>query len=66
MELPRWHSDKKPAHQCRRHKNSGFDPWIGKTLWSRKWQPLQYSCLEESMDRGAWQATPHGVTDRHN
>ena len=24
--------------------------------------PLQYSCLENSMDRGAWQATDHGVT----
>ena len=24
--------------------------------------PLQYSCLEDSMDRGAWQATTHGVT----
>ena len=23
--------------------------------------PLQYSCLESSMDRGAWQATVHGV-----
>ena len=25
--------------------------------------PLQYSCLENSMDRGAWQATIHGVTE---
>ena len=24
--------------------------------------PLQYSCLENPMDRGAWQATVHGVT----
>ena len=24
--------------------------------------PPQYSCLENSMDRGAWQATAHGVT----
>ena len=24
--------------------------------------PLQYSCLENSMDRGTWQATVHGVT----
>ena len=23
--------------------------------------PLQYSCLENSIDRGAWQATVHGV-----
>ena len=25
--------------------------------------PLQYSCLENSMDRGAWRATIHGVTE---
>ena len=25
--------------------------------------PLQYSCLENPMDRGAWQATVHGVTE---
>ena len=24
--------------------------------------PLQYSCLEKSMDRGAWQDTVHGIT----
>ena len=24
--------------------------------------PLQYSCLENPMDRGAWQATVHGVS----
>ena len=24
--------------------------------------PLQYSCLENSMDRGAWLATVHGIT----
>ena len=27
----------------------------------RAWNPLQYSCLENSMDRGAWWATVHGV-----
>ena len=25
--------------------------------------PLQYSCLENSMDRGAWQATVYGITE---
>ena len=25
--------------------------------------PLQYSCLENSMDRGGWQVTVHGVTE---
>ena len=27
--------------------------------------PLQYSCLENSMDRAAWLATVHGVTKSH-
>ena len=27
--------------------------------------PLQYSCLEYPMDRGAWQALVHRVTKRH-
>ena len=27
--------------------------------------PLQYSCLENSMDRGAWQAPVHGVAKSH-
>ena len=29
-------SGKESACQCRRH---GFDPWVGKILWRRKWQP---------------------------
>ena len=34
-----------------------LDPWVRKIPVSRKDKPLQYSCLESSMDRGAWQAT---------
>ena len=29
--------------------------------WRRQWQPLQYSCLENPMDGGAWWAAVHGV-----
>ena len=28
--------------------------------------PIQYSCLENFMDRGAWWATDHGITVRHD
>ena len=50
--------------QCKRH---GFNPWVGNIFWRRKWQPLWCSCLENSMNRGAWRATVHGVTRvRHN
>ena len=30
-------------------------------VWRRQWRPLQYSCLENPMDRGAWWAAVHGV-----
>ena len=32
-------SGQEPACQCRRHKRSMFDPWAGKILWKRAWQP---------------------------
>ena len=57
-------SDKEPACQCRRRKRCGFDPWIGKIPWRRHNNPLQYSCLENSMNRGAWWATVCGVAQR--
>ena len=38
-----------------------FDLWVGKIPWKGKGYPLQYSCLENSTDRGAWQAAVHGV-----
>ena len=36
---PRWHSGKESAWKCRRQKRCGFDLWVGKIPWSRKWQP---------------------------
>ena len=30
---------KESTCQCRRCKRCGFNPWVGKTPWSRKWQP---------------------------
>ena len=32
-------------------------PRLGRSSWGENGNPLQYSCLENSMDRGAWQAT---------
>ena len=39
-----------------------FDPWVGKIPGEGNGNPLQYSCLETSIGRGAWQATVHGLT----
>ena len=37
----------------------------GRSLGEGDGNPLQDSCLENAMDRGAWQATVHGVTESH-
>ena len=36
-------------------------PGLGRSPGGGNGNPLQYSCLENPMDRGAWQATIHGV-----
>ena len=41
----------------------GLIPESGRSLGEGNGNPLQYSCLENSVDRGAWQATVHGVTE---
>ena len=41
--------------------NEGLIPGLGKSPGEGNGNPLQYSCLENTMDRGAWQATVHGV-----
>ena len=39
----------------------GSIPGLGRSLRGRYSNPLQYSCLENSMDRRAWRATVHGI-----
>ena len=39
----------------------GLIPGSGRSSGERNSYPLQYSCPENSMDRGAWWATVHGV-----
>ena len=61
--LPVWLSDKASACQCRRHKRWGFNPWIpgsGRFPRGGNGNLLQYLCLENSMNRGAWWAKLHG------
>ena len=40
----------------------GSIPDLGRSPGVGNCNPLQYSCLENSMDRAAWQATVHGVS----
>ena len=42
--------------------DEGVIPGSGRTPGGGNGNPLQYSCLENSMGRGAWQATVCGVT----
>ena len=39
----------------------GFDPWSGRSPGGGNGNPLQYFCLENSTERGTWQATVHRV-----
>ena len=39
----------------------GSIPGLGRSPGGGNGNPLQYSCLENCMDRGAWRATVHGV-----
>ena len=41
----------------------GLIPGSGKSPGEGNGYPLQYSCLENFMNRGAWWATVHGVTE---
>ena len=40
----------------------GLIPGLGRSPGEGNGDPLQYFCLENSMDAGAWWATVHGVT----
>ena len=40
----------------------GSIPGLGRSPGKKNSNPLQYSCLGNSMDRGNWWATVHGVT----
>ena len=42
-------------------QETGLIPELGRSPGEGNGNPLQYSCLENSMNRGAWWATVHGV-----
>ena len=57
--FPRWLSCQESACLAR---GPGLIPGSGRFLGEGNGNPLQYSCLENSVDRGVWQATVHVVT----
>ena len=55
-------SGKEPACQCTVDvRDTGLIPGSGRPPGGRPSNPLQYSCLENPMDRGTWQTAVHGV-----
>ena len=52
---------KKPPANAGDARDVGSIPGLGKSLEEGNGNPLQYSYLGYPMDRGAWQATVHGV-----
>ena len=59
MDFPGGSDDKEYAFNA---GDSGSIPGSRRFPGEENGYPLQYSCLENSMDRGAWQATVHVVT----
>ena len=61
--LSRWLSDKEPACNSGDTGDMGLIPGLGRSPGEGHGNPFQYSCLENPMDRGAWQATVHRVAE---
>ena len=53
---------KNPPTNARDRGDVGSIPGLGRSPGEGKGNPLQYSCPENSMDRGDWWAIVHGVT----
>ena len=52
---------KNPPANAGDARDAGLIPGLGSSSGEGNGNPLQYSCLEDSIDRGAWQATVHGM-----
>ena len=59
MDFPGGSDGKASAYNA---GDPGSIPGSGRSPGERNGNPLQYSCLENPMDREAWWATGHGVT----
>ena len=62
LGLPKWLSSKESTCNAGAAGDTGSIPGSGRFPGEGSSNPLQYSCLENIMDLGAWQATVHRVT----
>ena len=60
MYFPGGTSGKEPTCQCKRSKHLGSITGSGRYPGGGHGNPLQYSCLENPINRGGWWATVHG------
>ena len=64
--LPSLRSGKEPACLCRRHKRCGFDPWVGKIPWRKKWHATPIFLPGKSHgQRSLADYTPWGSKESH-
>ena len=63
MGLPGGPSSKEPSASTGDIGDADFIPGSGRSPGEGHGNPLQFSCLENPTDRGAWWATVHGVTE---
>ena len=63
MDLPGGSADEESACNA---GDLGSVPQLGRYPRGGKGYPLQYSCLKNSMDRGAWRASAQGVTKKES
>ena len=61
LRFPDDTSGKEPTSQCNRFRDASSAPGSGRSPGEGQSNPIQYSGLEKNKDRGAWQATVHGV-----
>ena len=59
--LPKWHNGKESVCQAGDTGDRNLIPGSGRSPRVGNGNPLQYSCLEKSMNKGAWQAAVYGV-----
>ena len=61
--LPTWCSGKESISSAGDVRDVSLIPRSGRSPGGGNGDPLQYFCLENPRDRGAWQATVHGVAE---
>ena len=59
--LPQWLSGKESTCNAGDTEDAGLIPGSGRSPGGGHSNPVQYSCLENPIDRGAWRTTIHGV-----